>query len=95
MEGDVYKNDNLNKKADKIKSCEDKIGIVKEYYSIIKLDSKEKLLNYRRNCTIRRLNKYKNFLDTVTNLCIIKSVIKFKINLLNRQISIESLNICH
>ena len=31
MEGDVYKNDNLNKKADKIKSCEDKIGIVKEY----------------------------------------------------------------
>lgn len=56
---------------------------MKEYQSIIKLDSKEELLNYRQNCTIRRLNKYKNFLDTVTNLCIIKSVIKFKINFLN------------
>ena len=32
---------------------------------------------------MRWLNKYKNFLDTVTNLCIIKSVIKFKINFLN------------
>ena len=31
MEGDVYKNDNLNKKADEIKRCEDKIAIMKEY----------------------------------------------------------------
>ena len=39
-------------------------------------------MNYRQNYPIRRLDKYKNFLNTVMNLCISKSVIKFDINVL-------------